>query len=470
MQLSREPRPAPGCSRAASRAPESARFASCGARGRSGPPRAAFAPLRLAARLACIVALAFPGRNAGADELRLLIDAPEPDAQVADAEGRVFVSGRALARAGASAELDVVVVIDTSKSTAAPSGADVDGDGRIGAEMGARRIPIVGRLLDLRSDDPGDSILAAEVSAARTLLEQLDAGYVRVGVVAFSGDGDAATRDAFTAVPLTDRHDKVVHGLERLLAEGPHGRTNLSAGIAAAALELSGTVAALSEPRPDAKRVILFMTDGEPTLPVPRDSHRNARLTIEAARSAAAQRIRIDSFAIGAEASSEKATAILREVSAAGEGRFTGVQHPADLVATFADLDLAEVESIEVRNASDGRRADPVQIDADGSFAALLPLRDGVNTIEVEARSRGGARAVRRLTVHRVAEADPPLLTARLLVRRARLLEAQLATARRRGLEIEARSDELARGALRREIEQARAADPAQRSLSVEAP
>ncbi len=410
------------------------------------------------------------GSEAGADELRLVIDAPEPGTCVADAEGRVFVSGRALARAGSSGELDVVVVVDTSKSTAAPSGADVDGDARVGAEMGARRVPVLGRLLDLRSDDPGDSILAAEVSAARTLLDQLDAGHVRVGVVAFSGDGDAATRDAFTAVPLTDRYDKVAHGLERLLAEGPHGRTNLSAGIAAAALELSGTLAALSEPRPDAKRVILFMTDGEPTLPVARDSHTNARLTIEAARHAAAQRIRIDSFAIGAEASSEKATAILREVSAAGDGRFTAVQHPADLVATFADLDLAEIESVEVRNASDGQRADPVQIDADGTFAALLPLRDGANTVEVEARSRGGAWAVRSLTVQRVAGAAPPLLAARLLVRRARLLETQLATARRRSLEIEARSADAARSALRREMEASRGAAPAARSLSVEAP
>jgi hypothetical protein len=408
--------------------------------------------------------------HGGSDELRLSIDTPQPEARIADADGRVFVSGRALARAGPSAELDVIVVIDTSKSTAAPSSADVDGDGRVGAEMGARSIPVLGRLLDLRSDDPGDSILAAEVSAARTLLEQLDADHVRVGIVAFSGDGDPATRDAFTAVPLTARYDKVVHGLERLLAEGPHGRTNLSAGIAAAALELSGTLAALSEPRPDAKRVILFMTDGEPTLPVPRDNQRNARLTIEAARSAAAQGIRIDSFAIGAEATSEKATAVLREVAAAAEGRFTAVRQPADLVATFADLDLAEIDSIEVRNLRDGQRADPVQIDADGSFAALLTLHDGANSIEIEARSQRGGRIVRRLVVHRVAEAAPPLLAARLLHRRARLLEVQLAAARRRSLELESQGAEATRSALRRELEQARADEAVSRSLSVEAP
>ena len=407
---------------------------------------------------------------AGPEELRLLIDTPLPEARIADAEGRVFVSGRALARAGPSGELDVILVVDTSRSTAAPSGADVDGDGRVGVEMGARRIPILGRLLDLSSDDPGDSILAAEVSAARTLLEQLDGRHVRVGVVAFSGDGDASTRDAFTAVPLTDRYDKVAHGLERLLGEGPHGRTNLSAGIAAASVELSGTVAALSEPRPEAQRVILFMTDGEPTLPVPRDSRKNARLTIEAARSAAALRTRIDSFAIGAEATSTQATAILREVSAAGGGRFTAVRHPADLVATFAALDLAEIETLEVRNASDGRRADPIQLDADGSFAALLPLRDGENTIEIEARSRGGARVVRRLTVQRVAEAEPPVLAARLLARRARLLEIQLAQARRRRLEMEAQSADAARSALQREMEEARAAARESRRLSVEAP
>jgi hypothetical protein len=409
-------------------------------------------------------------RGEGTEELRLLIDAPQPEARIADAEGRVFVSGRALARAGPSGELDVMLVVDTSKSTAAPSGADVDGDGRVGSEMGARKLPLIGHLLDLKSDDPGDSILAAEVSAARTLLQQLDSSHVRVGVVAFSGDSDPATRDAFTAVPLTERYDKVVNGLERLLAERPHGRTNLSAGIAAASLELAGTLAALSVPRPGAQRVMLFMTDGEPTLPVPRDSHKNARLTIEAARSAAALGIRIDSFAIGAEATSERATAILREVSAAGEGRLTAVHHPADLVATFARLDLAEIESIEVRNASDGQRADALQIDADGSFAALLPVSEGPNAIEIEARSRRGGRIVRSLTVYRVPEAAPPPLAARLLTRRARLLEVQLAAARRRSLEIQAQSDDATRRALRREMDESRAAEQDARSLSVEAP
>ena len=424
-----------------------------------------------ALRAGCLalVALAASARTQAAEELRLLVDTPRPEARIADAEGRAFVSGRALARGGPSGELDVIVVVDTSKSTAAPSGTDIDGDGRIGREMGARHIPLLGKLLDLSSDDPGDSILAAEVSAARTLLEQLDPEHVRVGVVAFSGDDDPATRDAFTAVPLTERYDKVVHGLERLLAEKPHGRTNLSAGIAAASLELSGALDALSEPRPDAAKVILFMTDGQPTLPVPRNSHRNELLTIEAARSAAERGIRIDSFAIGAEASTE-AAAVLRTVAAVAEGRFTPVQHPADLIATFADLDLAEIDTLAVRNASDGALAEPVQLDADGSFAALLPLREGANVIEIEARSRRGGRIVRRLTVHRVPDGDPPVLAERLLSRRLRLLELQLDATRRRRMEIEAQSAEATRAALRHEIEAAQDAARSSRSLSIEVP
>jgi hypothetical protein len=403
------------------------------------------------------------------EELRLLIDTPQSEARLDAAEARVFVSGRALARGGPSGEIDVVIVIDTSKSTAAPAGADVDGDGRVGVEMGARRIPLVGRLLDLSSDDPGDSILAAEVSAARTLLEQLDPQHVRVGVVAFSGDGDPATRDAFTAVPLTSRYDKVVHGLERLLAERPHGRTNLSEGIDAASLELSGSLSALSEPRANAERVMLFMTDGQPTLPLPRSTRKNEILTVESARRAASQRIRIDSFAIGTEAATD-ASAVLREVAAASDGRFTAVRHPADLLATFAALDLAEIEALEVRNASHAWTADPIRLDADGSFAALLPLGVGANVVEIEARSRRGGRSVQRLTVHRVPGGDPPAFSARLLTRRARLLETHLAEVRRRLLEIETQRQTAARGASAPALEAARAPSPDVRSLSIEVP
>src|SRR5262245_30692828 len=160
MQVGRDLRAGTGRSRAAARAHE------------AGPPRRRSRSPGWRSIAGCaLLAVVVPTVHAwaeGTEELRLLIDAPQPEARIADAEGRVFVSGRALARAGPSGELDVMLVVDTSKSTAAPCGADVDGDGRVGREMGARKLPLIGQLLDLKSDDPGDSILAAEVSAGGT--------------------------------------------------------------------------------------------------------------------------------------------------------------------------------------------------------------------------------------------------------------------------------------------------------------
>ena len=65
--------------------------------------------------------------------------------------------------------------------------------------------------------------------------------------------------------------------------------------------ELGGFGSAISAPRADPEegtRVMLFMTDGHPTLPVSRAPMENARLAIEAARHAHSFDIRIDTFAI----------------------------------------------------------------------------------------------------------------------------------------------------------------------------
>ena len=400
-----------------------------------------------------LLALSAP---AAADDLRLTLSAPEPHAIVGGEDGRVFVTGRALSQAGTADSFDVAIVIDTSYSTSAPSGADIDGDGSTGRRY-LGRIPILSWLLPFGNTDRDDSILAAEIEAARTLLEQLDPRTTRVGVVAFSGDARTTTLDARTVVPLTSRYRSVRNGLRVLLEEGPHGRTNMYDAVQVATAELGGFGNAISEPRRDPEegtRVMLFMTDGRPTLPVARSPMENARLAIGAARHAAGFDIRIDTFAIGRNATRQPVVAV--EMAAATEGLFTAVEEPRDLVAVFENVSLARLRAVRVRNDTTGEDAEHVFLGADGIFSALVQLQDGLNWLEVTAVDSDGVEGHQRVAVKRLAKARSQRLAPRLEARRLHLLENQLAQLRKRGLEIQIARDEQLRRRLEVEIETAR--------------
>ncbi|MCP4005952.1 MAG: VWA domain-containing protein [bacterium] len=411
-------------------------------------------------RTACLAVLAIAfllEASAMADstgKLRLTVDSPQNNTEVATEEGRVFVSGRALALGGKSGKFDVVVVIDVSTSTAAPSGADVDGNGDTGRKQGSFLFPFFTWMISTASTDPGDSILAAEIAAARTLLDQLDPETTRVGVVSFSGDRRPQTRDAFTAVPLTSNFKKVARGLDRLLDEGPHGKTNIAAAVRAASAELTGGLDAASETRPDARKIVLFMTDGQPTLPDPRSRMSNARLAISTARDESRKGIRFDTFAIGKVATADPL--VTEEMASVSEGVFTPVAHPADLIAAFEDLDLADIQRLEIRNKTTGRLASDVLLDADGSFSAFVPLAEGINQLEVSALSTDQSRGVIRVDVNLMGEANSKPLPARILKRRARLLENKLLVARERRVAIETERDDSLRKELGAQMEAAR--------------
>ncbi len=186
---------------------------------------------------------------------------------------------------GDFAGLDVIIALDTSDSTAAPSGADLDGDGKTGVPPSDETTlqSILRQLLPRAESDPEDSILAAEVAGVRQLLQHLDPRTTRVGIVRFSGDDDPHTPDAYTEVPLTADYRKVEDGLEVLLWRGPLGLTNMVAGVNLATIELLGSKSASSTEREGAERVIMFLSDGLPTLPLENQHPQNAKLAIEQA-------------------------------------------------------------------------------------------------------------------------------------------------------------------------------------------
>jgi len=402
-------------------APHASAANSPGARGRTA--RLDADPSRYAGERVEAATRALPAAQ-GPRTLRLRIEQPPPDAVVGDAPG-VFVAGHAVESLGGSQRLDLVVVIDTSESTARPAGVDVDGDGKVGQPLseGARA----------GSTDPGDSILAAEIAAAKTLAAGLDPRSTRVGVVTFAGQAEATRtgrvrieRAALTREPLTSDPRRLRRALDALREEGASGMTHMAAGIDVAILELLGLEGALSRHDPETTKAILFFTDGEPTLPSLDSAAENVGAVLAAAQRARRAGVRIDSFAIGPEALAGPLSTV--EMASITDGQFTPLRHPGSLVRSMSLVSFARVESLAVRNLTTGQRAHAERLHADGSWDALVPLAPGANELEVEVRGAGGDEQTQRLVVRRVPGATNPVLPAELVSRQNALLEARLRT------------------------------------------
>jgi hypothetical protein len=359
------------------------------------------APLRrpLPASLAA-AALAVSAGGAAAVDLRIQRPAigatVESELYLAEIEG--LASG-----AGADAQgYDVMIVMDVSKSTESASGADVDEDGLVGED------PHLGLYApgeypeDVRSTDPEDTILHAEVRAANTLLDGLDAKRVRVGLVTFSGEVDPQTgrqkradqRDATLQVPLTHDYAQARAALRRVLAAGPNGATNFSAGLRLATQELAGLSGAASPARPGAKPVVLFLTDGVPSFPAGLATESDAgdlEAAVAAARVAQAAGIRINTYAVGPDALAKPKAAT--EVARVTLGTYTPVIEPGAIAAALQATSFANVEDVGVVNLTTQESASDVRLNPDGSFQAFVPVREGRNRVLVNALASDGTEA-----------------------------------------------------------------------------
>lgn len=418
------------------------------------PPRAApAAPAKPAGPLLGKQAIQTGG------ELWLQIDHPGDGAVFGDANG-AFVAGRALAPLGEYRRLDIVLVLDVSDSARAPSGADVNGNGVAGTQRGGG----VGSVLGLGSSDPGDSILAAEVAAARRLIERLDPRSTRVALVTFSGDQSPegivilgkSLPPAVTEVPLTDEYREIQRGLDRILERGPYGMTHMAAGVDQATVELLGLRGALSRRDPASDKAVLFLTDGQPTLPFSGNTYANTRAVLRAAERARKAGVRVFTFGIGEDALAGPLAIV--ELADTTGGSFTPVRDPAAIVDVIEQVDFANLEGVTVRNATTGAPASQSATNPDGSWSALVPLREGRNVIEVTARASDGRTVSERIEVqHAPGAPDPPLQDPQIAARN-RLLEQKLVELQRARLDIEQGAAEQTRKALAIEMEKERAA------------
>ncbi len=354
----------------------------------------------------------------------VVIEHPPPGSQIGDS-GTAFLAGHATASGSGRQNFDLVIALDVSGSTAYPAGNDVDGDGVVGRPLPER---------DGRSSDPGDTILAAEAAAASRVLAGLDPGRTRVGLIVFGGDVSASPglgrgvvhieRAALTVEPLTADVARIERALRELVVPGVAEGTHMAAGVDHAVLELLGLPGSLSRADPESQKVVLFFTDGQPTLPVPDSDGANVRAVLDAAGRARRTGVQIYSFAIGPEALAGPISTV--EMAAITDGRFTPVRDPGRLSRFVDTLQFARIERVEVRNETTGRFAHQVTLHADGTWEALVPLAEGENLLSVRVRTQKGEEArEERTLVHAKAAQEPPV-PAELVGRRGDLLRGRL--------------------------------------------
>jgi hypothetical protein len=381
-----------------------------------------------------------------------------PDGSILGASVGAFVAGRALAPLGEYRAIDVAFVIDTSQSTADPTGVDVNGNGVVGEH----------RFGPFGTTDPGDSILAAEVAAARYFVQHLDPRSTRVALITFAGEppdqgggmivfGGRSSPPAVTEVALTTDFADVERALERILKRGPQGATHMAAGADQATIELLGLRGSVSEPRPDAEKVAIFLTDGQPTLPYgamfPRD---NTRAVIRAAGRADKAQVRFHTFGIGDQALDGPVGIV--ELAHRTGGEFTPVRHPGDLVDVISEVRFVDIESVTVTNETNGITSSSVLQNPDGSWSALVPLEVGENRIQAVATSSDGHAATAWVTVHYAPGSPNPIVPNELVMQRNELLQGRLLELRRDRIATERAAAETTRRELKIEIERERAA------------
>ncbi|MEX2206205.1 MAG: vWA domain-containing protein [Myxococcota bacterium] len=357
--------------------------------------------------LALAAALLAPAPRALAQDangVQIEIRSPRPGELIRNKTDMAPLAGLAIAGERPTA-FEVIVVLDVSGSTEYPSGIDVNGDGVLGE---TQRSPISSQP-DTANTDPADSVLGAEIAAAKALLDGLDPSRVHVGVVSFSGEVDPITQrrlgrgaDALLEQALTPDYAAVRRALEAVLLRGPNGGTNMQAGVKLALRELAGLPGAVSRPRPHAKKVILFLTDGKPSLPFGLanvEDKEDMLAAIDAAQLAKVAGVMMNVYGLGPSAIDYPVAAT--EMAKATGGLYTPVRRPGDIVALLSGVSFANVEDVVAVNLTLMEWAGPndILLAPDGSFQGFVPVRAGKNRIRVSALASDGTRGSKEFDI-----------------------------------------------------------------------
>jgi len=368
-------------------------------------------PSMRALAVACTAIIFCLSTANGAAGLKVEILSPK-NKHVTQRQNSILVTGKVVSEAARSENVDIMFVIDISGSTVKYAGMDLQkyqlqGDAPAG-ESDAGYSPMG----DLRN-----SVLEAEIGAARRVLEQLDAKTTRVGIVTFSAG-------AVVVQPLTQDFDAVRHGLDSVMAAGPHGGTNMVEGIRTGIVELMGLGA--SAKRPDAVKSQILLTDGFPTLPIEsggRAAPENTDLAINTARLAGKAGIKVHVFALGKEALSytRAAEGIARESG----GTYTPVSRAADVLALIDNVSVVGVDHVQIVNETTRQKAAQTRLASDGFFSAAVPVAEGSNQITVIARGSDGSVGRQSITVE-YRSGNQKSLELEVFLERERKLQSQV--------------------------------------------
>ena len=233
--------------------------------------------------------------------------------------------------------LDVAIAIDTSGSTADPSGSDIDGDGTVGKFRGSTMT------------DRGDSLLAAQVAGIKSVISDSSLRDLRLSIVSFSGrdrfdDPVSPERfpDAILRTELTSDSQELEVALDRVLKGGSRGTANFAAALRRSldALDVGWRRAPAGERR----RVVFLLADSSaPVRPGPTQYfyrtqervphgpvvHTDPQMAI-AAKRAIRSHVVINTFGLGGAAGAAPPHALSRLAGATG-GRYRAVKDPARL-------------------------------------------------------------------------------------------------------------------------------------------
>ena len=376
------------------------------------------------------------------DAFSLHVSTPPHDGFVARSE---LIEIRGAAGFRAKTGTDLVVAIDLSDSTLQRSGVDLDRDGPRGKTRPGflRAVTSQGEMppaLEARLKsglDADDTILAAELEATRALLARIDLTRFRVGLVVFS-------QAAYRLSPLGGSHARLsadldrVPGLLRFLLKG----TNLADAVDVSRGMLVGEKPEEDEEELEApeldrtrERVVVLLTDGEPTLPI----YPEPQVVMDwQGRLAQRQGVRVFSFPIGPKA--KGAHQVLARIAEQTGGTMQPIDHPSEVATELRRLDFVDLSGLEIRNESTGQPAFAVRSSPDGRFEGFVTLASGENRIVVNVTRGDGSRHRAERVVTLGETRDPELGRQRLEALRARTKElemwAEIEASRRRQLKV----------------------------------
>ena len=385
--------------------------------------------LALAAALVLLIPVA--GRAEG-DRLWLNLAVPPEGAEIASFVDLIELRGEAGREGRARGPHDIVLAIDASPSAFFATGADLDQDGVTG-EMTPRHYGDFKSTHFTRwTTDADDTVFAAELRAARALIDRLDSQRVRLGLVTVSGRPELYA-------PVGS-----LEATRAALAEISMPRLRYNTDLAEA---IDTAVGALTraEARPGAapRRTLILLSDGRDTVNQPPGARGQGWLADVAGR-ALAERVHI--LAVGLGPDELQNSELLRELARRTNGRFGALEEPAALADYLPQLSLVGLDSVGIQNLTSGETGRAVRLFPDGSFDAYLRLSPGENRLRITARMHDGreARIDRRVFYEkpeRPTAEDQARANALLQSLRERTLEAERAAAVRQ------------RGALDRDLE-----------------